>query len=49
VAAAPHLNGKEEDGIRKALLRSRPDLAGLPFLTQGVARSSAQLQVITPR
>jgi hypothetical protein len=30
-AAALHLNGKEEDGFVKALLRSRADLAGLPF------------------
>jgi len=31
-AAALHLNAKEEDGFLKALLRSRPDLTGMPFL-----------------
>src|SRR5690242_1992097 len=31
VAAALLLNSKEEDGFLKALLRNRPDLAGLPF------------------
>src|SRR5947209_332511 len=29
-AAALHLNEAEEDGFIKALLRTRPDLAGLP-------------------
>src|SRR5262249_26780953 len=28
---ALHLNSKEEDGYLKALLNSRPDLAGVPF------------------
>src|SRR5829696_90789 len=32
MAAVLHLNAKEEDGFLKALLRSRPDLAGMPFL-----------------
>jgi hypothetical protein len=32
VAAALHLNQKEEDGYLKAMLRTRPDLEGLPFL-----------------
>jgi hypothetical protein len=30
-AAALHLNSKEQEGYLKALLSSRPDLAGLPF------------------
>lgn len=31
-AAVLHLNAKEEDGFLKALLRSRPDLSGMPFI-----------------
>jgi len=31
-AAALHLNAKEEDGFLKALIRNRPDFAGMPFL-----------------
>jgi hypothetical protein len=39
VAGALHLNAKEEDGFLKALLRERPDLAGLPFLMGKACRS----------
>jgi hypothetical protein len=38
-AAALHLNGKEEDGFLKALLGSRPDLAGAPFAMGDACRS----------
>jgi hypothetical protein len=38
-AAALHLNGKEEDGFLKALLRERSDLAGLPFVMGGNCRT----------
>jgi hypothetical protein len=38
-AAALHLNRKEEDGYLKALLSSRPDLAGLPFALGGACRT----------
>jgi hypothetical protein len=41
-AAALHLNDKEEDGFLKALLRSRPDLAGLPFLMGNDCRTTGQ-------
>src|SRR5262249_54024311 len=34
-----HLNDKEEDGFLKALVRSRPDLAGVPFLMGGACRT----------
>lgn len=39
-ATALHLNGKEEDGYLKALLGSRPDLAGLPFAMGAACRTS---------
>jgi hypothetical protein len=39
-AAALHLNSKEEDGFLKALLRTRPDLAGLPFAMGTACRTS---------
>jgi hypothetical protein len=39
-AAALHLNGKEEDGFLKALLRTRPDLAGVPFAMGDACRST---------
>jgi hypothetical protein len=38
-AAALHLNGGEEDGFLKALVRSRADLAGLPFLMGDACRT----------
>src|SRR5262249_48151140 len=37
-AAALHLNAREQDGYLKALLRTRPDLAGLPFAMGGACR-----------
>jgi hypothetical protein len=40
-AAVLHLNAKEEDGFLKALLRSRPDLAGMPFLMGKECRADA--------
>jgi hypothetical protein len=39
-AAALHLNGKEEDGYVKAVLASRPDLAGLPFAMGAACRTN---------
>jgi hypothetical protein len=39
MAAAVHLNKKEEDGFLKAVLRSRPDLAGLPFAMGDACRT----------
>jgi hypothetical protein len=39
VAAALHLNAKEEDGYLKALLASRPDLKGVPFVMGGACRT----------
>jgi hypothetical protein len=39
-AAALHLNSKEEDGYLKAVLSSRPDLAGLPFAMGPACRTS---------
>src|SRR5262249_43157853 len=41
-AAALHLNSQEEDGFLKALLRTRPDLAGLPFAMGGVCRTTGE-------
>jgi hypothetical protein len=41
-AAALHLDGKEEDGFLKALLRARPDLSGLPFLMGGACRTEGE-------
>lgn len=38
-AAVLHLNAKEEDGFLKALVRSRPDLTGMPFLMGKDCRS----------
>jgi hypothetical protein len=38
-AAALHLNRKEKDGYLKALLSSRPDLAGLPFALGDACRT----------
>jgi hypothetical protein len=40
LATALHLNGREEDGFLKALLRSRPDLAGAPFVMGTACRTS---------
>src|SRR5262249_55597223 len=39
---ALHLNSQEEDGFLKALLRTRPDLAGLPFAMGGVCRTTGE-------
>jgi hypothetical protein len=39
-AVALDLNRKEEDGFLKALLNSRPDLAGLPFVMGTACRTS---------
>lgn len=39
VAAALHLNRKEEDGYLKALLGSRSDLVGMPFAMGGACRT----------
>jgi hypothetical protein len=39
-AVALHLNSKEEDGFLKALLETRPDLAGLPFTLGAACRTS---------
>src|SRR5207248_970465 len=41
-AAALHLNGKEEDGFLKALLRSRPDLSGVPFRMGNACRTEGE-------
>jgi hypothetical protein len=41
-AAALHLNGQEEDGFLKALLRTRPDLAGLPFVLGDACRTRGE-------
>jgi hypothetical protein len=41
-AAALHLNGTEEDGFLKALLRTRPDLAGLPFAMGDACRTRGE-------
>ena len=38
-AAVLHLNAKEEDGFLKALVRSRPDLSGMPFLMGKACRA----------
>src|SRR5262249_6198040 len=38
-AAALFLNGKEEDGYLKALVKGRPDLAGVPFAMGGACRT----------
>jgi hypothetical protein len=42
VAVALHLNAKEEDGYLKALLPTRPDLAGVPFTLGGVCRTTGE-------
>jgi hypothetical protein len=42
VAEALRLNGQEEDGFLKALLRSRPDLADLPFLMGDACRTKGE-------
>src|SRR5262245_33114457 len=39
-AVALHLNGKEEDGFLKAVLGTRPDLAGVPFTMGAACRTS---------
>jgi hypothetical protein len=44
-AAALHLNGKEEDGFLKALVRSRPDLAGVPFVMGDACRTKGDRRV----
>src|SRR5262249_4090354 len=41
-AAALHLNAKEQDGYLKALLRTWPDLAGLPFVMGGACRTEGE-------
>jgi hypothetical protein len=41
-AAALALNDKEEDGFLKALLRTRPDLSGLPFLMGKACRTHGE-------
>ncbi len=38
VAAALHLNARDEDGYLKAAIKGRDDLAGLPFLLGGACR-----------
>jgi hypothetical protein len=45
-AAALHLNGKEEDGFLKALLRSRPDLAGVPFVMGDACRTEGDRRAV---
>jgi hypothetical protein len=42
VAAALHLNAKEQDGFLKAMLRRRPDLDGLPFAMGAGCRSDEE-------
>jgi hypothetical protein len=41
-AVALHLNGQEEDGFLKALRRTRPDLAGVPFAMGTACRTSGE-------
>jgi hypothetical protein len=41
-AAALHLNGKDEDGFLKAVLKARPDLAGLPFAMGDACRTKGE-------
>jgi hypothetical protein len=41
-AAALHLNGRKEDGFLLALLRTRPDLAGLPFAMGEACRTRGE-------
>jgi hypothetical protein len=41
-AAALHLNAREEDGYLKALLRTRPDLAGVPVTLGGACRTTGE-------
>lgn len=43
VAAALFLNQKEEDGFLKAVLRTRPDLAGLPFTMGNACRTTGDM------
>jgi hypothetical protein len=42
IARINHLNGKETDGFLKALLASRPDLAGLSFAMGDACRSTGE-------
>jgi hypothetical protein len=45
-AVALHLNGKEEDGFLKALVRARPDLSGVSFVMGDACRTEGERKAV---